>query len=257
VSSICFLSYGLKTGAWVSPRIVVGTVVEKGSFRFPGSERVSAPPEGTGFPFLRIRTQRALKGPEARAGEELRVFSSMDWFRHEQADALRGGIISYVDARYSEALPLEQVAPGIDVLVFLSEDPVPSEYPAGAVFEAFGQAVDRADRAEEVLAMLREGPPGDFDQEIRLQQGRRVRFPDGLEIAFLSHSDKPPRAAGPQKEWVDLGLAKDSYRGTIRLDHDTDENQNESWEARRWHNHSVELKAMPDGAPVVVVRRAP
>jgi hypothetical protein len=250
VSSICFLSYGLTQAAWIAPRIVVGTILEIGRFRFPGSERYPAQAEGSGFSFVRIRAQRALKGPDVRAGEDLRVFSSMEWYRYENAEEIRMNIISYVDPHYSEALPSEQLKPGAEVLVYLDHDPLPSGFPSDTVFQAFSGAYDRADRAEEILALLQEGPPGDFDREIRLRRGHRVRFPDGLEVVFLLH------AHDQQEERVELGLAKDSGRGTISLTHHRDENQKETWETRLWQSHSVELKAMPDGEPVIVVRKA-
>jgi hypothetical protein len=252
VSSISFQSFGLKAAAWIAPRIVIGTVLEKGPFRFPGSAEVPAPRE---LSTLRIRVQRVLKGPEVEAGKELCVFSPMEWFRHTVAEEIRLNVISYVDPHYEGGLHPDQLMPGMDILLYLGDQPIPAGFPPGAAFQAFGEAHDLADRAEEVVALLGEGPPGEFDRPIRLRQGHRVRFPDGLAVNFLGHSHKRPRVGGPQKEWIDLGLAKESTRPTITLAHETDESGKESWETRRWRDYSIHLTAMPDGEPVIVVRK--
>jgi len=247
-------SYGLPQAAWIAPRIVVGTVLEKGRFRFPGSRQYQAQPEGAALSFVRIRARRALKGPDAPAGEELRVFSLMEWFQHTHAAVIRHGAISYTDAHYSEAVPPDRIEPGMDVLVYFGIDPPPLEFPPGAVFDAFGGAWDRAERAGEILALLQEGPREDFCQEIHLQQGRRVRFSDGLEVVLLSHSERRSEEGDLKRQWIDIGLSKDAYRGLIPLAHEIDRDRKETWETRRWHDHTVELKAIRDGEPVIVVR---
>ena len=230
MSGSSYKDVGLPGAAWIAPRIVIGTVLEKGRFPFPGSEEL---------PYVRIRVQRTLKGPEIRAGEERRVFSPIP-----------------VDVHYFGGFRLHQLEPGMDFLVYLRDDPVPSGFPPDAAVQSFENGFTRADLDEEVLSFLQEGPAGEFDRAIRLEQGRRVRFADGLEVAFLCHSHKHPKVGGTQKEWIDLGLSKDRERSMVALAHGVDPNLKESWETVRWRDYSIEYKAMDSGgAPVIVVRK--
>jgi hypothetical protein len=255
MGSTSYQSVGLKKAAWISKQIVIGTLLEKGSFQFPGSEEHRAQTGDAALSYFRIRVERTLKGRKVPAEESLRIFSSGEWFQHTHADLIRDGVVSFVDPHYSAGLTPAQLKPGAEFLFYLDDRPSPSGFPPGTVFLAFGEAYDFADREGEVLATLQEGPPGHYGQRISLQQGHRVRFPDGLEVALLAHSHKHPKVGGPRKEWIDLGLSIDGQRSTITLAHDVDADQKESWESRRWGAFTVEFGAISDaGEPVIVVR---
>jgi len=255
VSSISFQSFGLDDGAGLAPRIVVGTLLETNSFRFPGSPEHQPMPEGESLFFFRIRVEKTLKGPAFKEGEELRVFSSSQWYQHTHRELIRGGVVSYADPHYSDGLPGDDLRVGIRVLTFLSEDPAPSGFPAGSVFLRFNGAYDRAEREDEVVQALRERPAAAFGERVVLREAQRLRLPDGLEIRLLCHSHKRPRVGGSQKEWVDIEMSMGGRKETLSLAHCVRADGTESWETRPWLNYIFEVTAMSLEQATIIVRK--
>jgi hypothetical protein len=254
VGSINVQRFGLAQAAQRSPRIGVGKVLEVGSFRYPGSSEVVAQSEGQSLGFHRVEVLRVLKGEGLAPGQELRIFSPAPWFQHTHAAALRGGVISYSDSRYSGGLDASRIIPGTEILFYLGEEPSPAGFPPGAAFLAMDGALDRADREE---ALLKEGPYGSFNRRIVLQVDGRVRLPDGLEIRLGPSSHKRPMTGGPTCESTHLTLSKDETSGHLQLNHVTDPDGSQSWDKGVWSPYTVELLGMKDDASAeVVVRQA-
>jgi hypothetical protein len=257
VASISRESVPLERVARFSSRIVVGSVLEKTSFRFPGSPEHLPQPEGSALRCFRIRAVKTLKGPEFPVGGELWVFSSSEWFQHTHAEVLKDGVISYSDSRYSGGIPAEQIQTGTDVLFFLTENPAPSGFPPGAVFMGFDGGHDRAAREEGVVKALREGSSVGFDHHVRVSKSIPAQFPDHLEIRFICHSHKRPMVGGPTKEWIDLELSKDGQTASMSLSHRTDPESGETWDTETWGGYSIEVKDMAVEWAALVVRRSP
>ena len=169
----------LERAAWLAPRIVVGRILGRGQ----------AMVDGRRFAFLRLQTLRTLKGAP---GAELLVFSGADWHRHSHAAVL--DVMSWAEYHYANGVRPDD---GMDVVAFLSEDPVPAGFPPNSVFMTLGDAYDRAEREPDVVQALRDGPYGDFNHLLVLKRGDRIRLPGGMEIKLLSHSHKRPMTGGP------------------------------------------------------------
>src|SRR5437870_5321612 len=75
--------------------------------------------DGGTFSYVEIAADAALKGPAAKAGEHILAFDAAAWFRHTHAAAIKGGVVSYADARYATPLPDAEIKPGAAVIVFL------------------------------------------------------------------------------------------------------------------------------------------
>jgi hypothetical protein len=255
VGSVSYQRIELDNAARFSHRIVVGRVLEKSSFRFPGSPQHPAQSEGRGLQFFRVRAERILKGSEIRPGGELRVFSSIEWFQHTHAAVIEGGVLSYADCHYSGGIPAEEIETGMEIVFFLNDTSAPSGFPTGSVFLAFGEAHDRVDREGELVAVIRDGPRVEFDHPISMKIGDRIRFPDHLEIRVTGHSHKRPKIDGPSKEWIDLELSKDGRRECLALAHHTAPDGSEEWESRTWGPYRVEVNAMSGAGATLVVRR--
>jgi hypothetical protein len=255
VSSISQENVQLGRAAQLSKRIVAGQVLEKSSFRFPGSSEYPASAEGRVLHYFRIRVEKTLKGPGSPTGEELRVFCSMEWSHHTHAQALKDGVISYADIRLVDGIPDDQIHTGMNILFFLNEESAPSGFPRGAVFMSFGGAHVQADREKDVVKALREGPHVDFGHFIYLAGKDRVHFPDHLEICFLGHSHKRSRVGGPGKEWIELDLSKDGKNASISLAHHTNVDLSETWEAKDWGAYTIEVKDMTTDDCTILVRK--
>lgn len=158
MGSISYHPVDLRKATRLSTRIAIGTVLEKTSFRFPGSPEHAPQPEGAALSCLRVRVERTIKGPVAGAGAELRIFCPMEWFQHTHAEALKGGVISYADTSYEDGLAPDQIGAGAPVLIYLGDDPAPPGFPPGTAFLRVRGALDRADREKDVVAALREAP---------------------------------------------------------------------------------------------------
>jgi hypothetical protein len=254
VSTVSFQSIGWGDSAAFARRIVLGTVLEKSAFRFPGSPEHEPMPEGEHLSFFRLRVEKTLKGPPFKEGEELQVFSPSPWFQHTHRAAIQGGVISYVDPHYHGGLPADELQVGTRILSFLSGDPAPSGFPAGSVFLHVTGAYDRADRENDVARQLLERPPAEFGERVVLREARRPRFPDGLEIRFLGHSHKRPRAGGPQKEWIDIEVSAYGRKETLSLAHQVAADGKESWDTRPWEGYTFEVTQMNTEEATVIVR---
>lgn len=256
MGSIYLQSSGLEQAVWSSSRVGVGKVLETGAFRFPGSRKVEAQPEGSSLGFFRVAILRMLRGRGLAPGRELRIFSAGQWFGHTHASLLREGVVSYSESHYSGGLAFDRIAPGMDVLFFLGKDRAPSGFPAGSVFMSMEGALDRVDREAEVLRALKEGPYGSFDHRIRLKREGRVRLPDGLEVRLGSSSHKRPMTGGPRCESTHLTLTKDGASGQLQLNHVMDPDGSESWGKGAWGSYTVDLLAMTyDREAEIVVRK--
>jgi hypothetical protein len=254
VSSVSIQDFGLEDAAAFSRRIVVGTLLEKSAFRFPGSPEHAPTPEGEPLAFFRLRVEKTLKGPPFKDGEELRVFSSSQWFQHTHRAQIRGGVISYAELSYSGGLPDDGLQVGTRLLTFLHGDPAPSGFPPGSVFLSMNQACERAEREDEVARALRERPPADFGERVILTKTRRPRFPDGLEIRLLGHSHKRPMIDGPRKEWIDIEVSAYGRKERLSLAHDIEPDGKESWETRPWQGYAFEVTDMNSEEATIIVR---
>ncbi|HLY08650.1 MAG TPA: hypothetical protein VKW04_04995 [Planctomycetota bacterium] len=255
MGSISSQSVPLESAARLSKRIVIGTVLEKPAFHFPGSREHQPLPEGKGLHAIRIRVKKTLKGPDSLDGKDLWVFRPMEWFQHTHADVIQAGVISYEDLRLAGALPQDQILSGKNILFFLNEDPPPTGFPPGTVFLGIGEGHLRADQELFVVRALRQGPNVDFGHFIRLEGKTRVRFPDLLEIGFLGHSHKRSRVEGPHREWIEIELSKDGERATLSLTHDTAVDSKESWATKSWGVYTIEVKSMWLNGGTIVVRK--
>jgi hypothetical protein len=255
VGSISQNSIQLKRAAQLSKHILVGRVLEKSTFRFPGTSDFPASPPGKDLHYFRIRSQRTLKGPDVPAGGDLWIFSWTEWFHHTHAEVIKAGVISYEDLRFSEGIAEDQVKPGMSILFFLNGESAPAGFPPGALFMGFGEAHARSSRARAVVAALRDGSDVGFDHLILMKKGDHVRFPDDLEIHLLAHSHKRSRVEGPWKEWIDLELSKGGKRVSMSLDHCTDPDLSETWDTKTWGPYSIEVKAMDVNKATLVVRK--
>lgn len=255
MSSINFTRYRLEEAAWLAPRIVVARVLEAGAFRYPGSEVALAQKEGESLGFLRISVLRTLRGTAPCPGEELRIFNAEQWDAHVHALLRRAGVISTTESHYDTRLSADAIAPGMELLCFLSESPAPPKFPEGAVFGAFIESFDRADREADVVAALKDGPYAKFHHRIELKPGERVRLPDGLQVRLIGYSHKRSTVAGPKCESTHVELSKDGAAGTLQLNHVTDPDGTQSWGKQPWGPYIVELHGMEyDKGSTIVVR---
>ncbi len=247
MSSISFLMIDLKRAVWRANRVVAATALEISSFPIPGSTDA--------LPFLRARIERVLRGEGLDSGAELRVFSSLQWFRHTHKVPLEAGVISYVEQHYQGGIPLDEIRPGDRILLFFDDQPAPAGFPPGSVFLSFEGAYDRGSREAELEAALKDGPYGDFHHVLRIPKDGRVRLPDDLVVTFLYHAHKRPMVGGPQKEWVTLQLAQDGVEETLDLAHHTDPDGKETWDHQEWKGYKIEAHGMTTSEATIVVRK--
>lgn len=241
MGGISFQGIGFQKAVELSPRIVIGRVLETGDFPF----------EGAAFRFHRVEVLRALKGAESR---ELRIFDPGAWFRHSRAELIRAGVISYAETRYQGGMPAEEIEEGAEILYFLGDEPVPAGFPADAVFLRFEGSHDRPDRA----SALQSGPVVGFGELARLKKGVSVRFPDGLEITLVGNGHKRPMVDGPRKAWSTVDLKQGDAAGRLQLNHHVEPDGRESWDSLRWGTVVLELKAIDSGdSSSLIVHQAP
>lgn len=255
MSSISFQTIDLKRAAWRAKRVVAATAIELSSFRFPGSPDVLPHAEGESQGVLRVRVDRVLRGDGVEGGSELRVFSSLQWFRHTDKVPLQAGVISYVEEHYRGGIPVDEIRPGERILLFLDDQPAPAGFPPGSVFMSFEGAVDRGSREPELEAALKDGPYGDFHHLLKIPDGGRMRLPDDLVISFLGHSHKRPMIGGPRKEWVTLRLALGGVEETLDLAHCSDPDGRETWDHKEWKGYKIEAHGMTTSEATIVVRK--
>jgi hypothetical protein len=255
MSSIAVLTVDLKRAAWRAKRIVAATVLEISSFRFPGSEEAPPQPEAQSLQHFRVRVERVLHGSGLDPGGELRIFSSLQWYRHTHASLLRDNVISYAEEHYAGGLPLEEIRVGDGIVFFLDDRPAPEQFPPGSIFMSLEEAYDRGEREAEVLAALKDGPYGSFHHLLTIPKDGRMRLPDDLVISFLGHSHKRPMVGGPRKEWVTLQLAVGGVQETIDLAHCIEPDGKETWDHHTWKGYSIEAHGMTTSEATIVVRK--
>ena len=229
MSTISFITVPLERAAWTEPRIVVAKVLGWGQ----------ASVEGRPFAFLRLQALRTLKG---RPGAEFLVFSAADWHRHTHADVL--DVQSWAEFHYATPVPNDEIREGLELVVFLSDDPVPPGFPPGAVFMKLGEGYERAEREKDVVQALRDGPYGDFNHRIVLKIGDRIRLPGGMEIRLDAHSHKRPMTGGPQSEGSHLTVSHDGKSETLQLNHTVEPDGKQSWSTQTWGSCAFELRGM-------------
>lgn len=248
MSSISPQSVGLGSTAWNSARIVVGSVLERGSFRFPGSAEHTAQGEGESLHFFRIRVEQSLKGADVGPGRELSVFSPGQWFRLTHAEPIRAGVISYVARFYSGGLDADQIRNGMRVLFFLDGDPAPAGFPPGTLFLSVDGGYDDAERAADVVVLLQEGPCVEFDHLIRLKVGDRGRLPDGLTVRLSGSST--------QRKTTELEASKEDVTSLLQLAHLSEPDSSCSWGRAIFGPYTIELRERgADWESLLVVRK--
>jgi hypothetical protein len=218
----------------MSPRVVKGTVKARSAAKIDG---------GT-FNYVEIAADAALKGPPAKAGEHILAFDGAAWFQHTHAAAIKGGVVSYADARYATPLRDAELEPGAAVIVFLRGEAPPPGFPAGAAFLSCGGCIDRAERATDVARMKTAA----FGDPITLQMGEVAVLPDGLEVEVKGHTRKRPIGGGTAKDTAQVEARSGPQRELIVLG-----------DRRVWHDYEIVLVSMKQGADTTlrVLRRNP
>ena len=234
----------------MSARVVKGTVAARSEIKVDG---------GT-FHYVEIAVDAALKGTPAKADERVRVFSEAAWFRHTHAAAIKGGVVSYVDAHYATPIPDPEIKPGAAVIVFLRGDAPPPGFPANAAFLSAGQAFERPERAPDVARMKTAA----FGDPIAINMGDVAVLPDGLELEVKGHTHKRPMVGGPQKEMAEIEARLGGRKELVVLGHVVEpgtppQRSKETWQTRSWQVYELSLVAMKHGGETTlrVVRRAP
>jgi hypothetical protein len=239
--SVSFETVSLERALRVSERIVVGAILETGTFQ--------------SLSYTRIRVIRVLKGAAAKPNEELRLFSEGEWFGHTHAAAIQGGVVSYSLPRYATTAKGNAVQKGRALIFFLGGASFPSDFPPGSVLMPFGESFDRVEREEQIVTQLKNGQTGDFNFIMTLKMREKVRFPDHLEMSVYSHSHKRPVTGGPQKEYASVEVSQNGETEMIQLDHVTSADGSEHWGKVEWKGYSFELRGMNYDSETSVVAR--
>jgi hypothetical protein len=230
-SSIAIVTMPFTSAVASAARIVKGKVT--------GRREVKV--EGATLHAVDIAIESVLKGERQSVGARVTVFDPQQWFQHTHAAALRGGVVSYADARYATPVPDAEVKPGAAVIVFLTGDPPPATFPPDSAFLLCTGAFERAQRAKEV-AMIKSGR---FGEPIRLAMGGTAVFPSGLWIVVKAHAHKRPMVDGPRKEMAELEVGSGSARKPMTLGHTIDPDGTQTWEKKTWQqSHEIELVGM-------------
>jgi len=242
----------LERATTLAPRIVVARVLDTGAFRFPGTPEIAPQKDDESLPFLRVQILRTIKGKEERG--EIRIFDPRHWYHHTHSEMIRAGIISFAEAFYRSSLPLEEIGPEVELLLFLGDEPPPPAFPPGSVFMKFGAGFERAGREGEVVAALREGPRGELNSLVDLKPRESVRI-GALQVRHLGQGHKRPTNDGPRCEFVELGLEQAQASGSLRLNHVIQPDGKESWDAVDWEGYRIQLRGIsPDGSCTIVVQ---
>jgi hypothetical protein len=243
-SSVAMVTISFNQAVKQSGRIVKGTVAARRDVKV----------DGAALHAVDVTIDAVLKGAPARAGDRVTTFDPQAWFRHTHAAAIRGGVVSYVDARYATPLPDAELKPGAAVIVFLQGDAPPAGFPPDAAFLISPGAFERAQRAGDVARVK----VADFGKPIRLAKGDIAVFPSGLEIEVKAHSHKRPMVGGPSKEMAELavGLGKSEL---VTLGHVIDADGTQTWEKKLWNKtYEIELAGMTyDTDTTLRVRQLP
>ncbi len=254
VSSIFIEDVPLEKAVRLARRIILGTLLDKGAFRFPGTPEISPQPEGEALVCLRIRVLRSLKGKAAGPDETVCLFHPGQWYRHTQAAAIKGGVVSYHDPRYRKPVPEEAFLVGKEYVFFLGGDPAPAAFPKQSAFLACDGAYDLAEREKMVLAILQAGVPVDYNHAFTLPNRGKARFADSLELVLLGSS----RTEAPGRESARLQLTLGSRTGTLQLSRGTAQDGTASGETQTWGDYCVRLHEVSgDGEAALEVKKVP
>ena len=207
----------------MSPRVVKGTVKARSAAKIDG---------GT-FDYIEIAAGAALKGPPAKAGEHILAFDGAAWFQHTHAAAIKGGIVSYADARYATPLSDAEIKPGAAVIVFLRGEAPPPGFPAGAAFLSCRGCIDRAERAADVARTKTAA----FGDPITLEMGEVAVLPDGLEVEVKGHTRKRPIGGATATDTAQVEARRGTQRTLLVLG-----------DRRLWQQYEIVLVAMKQGA---------
>lgn len=231
-SSIAFQTIPFGRAVTMSARVVKGSIKARSALKIDG---------GT-FHYVEIAIDAVLKGPQAKPGESVRVFSGAEWFQHTHAAAIKGGVVSYADPHYATPIPDAQLKPGAAVLVFLRGDTPPPGFPANAAFLSCGEAFERPARAGDVARMKTAA----FGDPITLKVGEVAVLPDGLEVEVKGHSHKHPMVGGPSREMSELGLRSGRRAEPLTLGHTIHPGTpaTESWDRIEWQQYELALVGM-------------
>ena len=230
-SSVAMTTVSFAKAVTTSARVVKGKVTARREVKVDGATLHA----------IDVAIEGVLKGAPAPAGAVISVFDPMEWFRHTHAAALRGGVVSYVDARYATPLPDADIKPGAALIVFLNGDKPPAGFPADAAFLFCTGGFERATRAKDVTRTK----AAELDKPIRLKMGETAVLPDGLEIEVKAHSHKRPMVGGPSKEMAEVAVRNGASSEMLTLGHEVDPDGTQSWEKKRWRrSHEIELVGM-------------
>ena len=246
--SVAFQTVPFGRAVTMAVRVVKGKVTARSEIKIDGGK----------FHYVEIAVDAALKGTPAKADERVRVFSEAEWFQHTHAAAIKGGVVSYVDAHYATPIPDAELKPGAAVIAFLRGDAPPPGFPANAAFLSAGQAFERPERAPDVARMKTAA----FGDPITISMGEVAVLPDGLELEVKGHTHKRPMAGGPQKEMAEIEARLGGRKELVVLGHVVEpgtppQGSKETWQTRSWQGYELSLVAMKHGGETTlrVVRR--
>ena len=248
--SVAVLSVRFGQAVTMSARVVKGTVKARGEVKIDGET----------FHYVDLAVDAVLKGPAAKPGDRVQVFSGAEWFQHTHAAAIEAGIISSVDPHYATPIPDAEVKSGATVLAFLRGEAPPPGFPANAAFLCCDGAFERPARADDVARMKTAA----FGDPITLKMGEVAVLPDGLELEVKGHTHKRPLTGGPRKEMAEIEARARTRTELIALGHLIEpgppaQPPKETWQRREWQQYDLILVSLNNGAETTlrVLRRNP